>query len=493
MSVTRPILALCGLLFGASFALCTEPVRQPNGPGKAPPELRAGYLERLKEQKASIPASLPKLVQRELAKLYEDRTNAFLELLDNDLLLFDHPINAEVERIVAVLLEPLPADERDIRVFVLRDETPNAFSIGNGTIMFTLGMLERVQNEAQIAFILAHEVAHERLRHAETDMLNYAQSIHDKEFQKQLMSAYRSTYNKVEKLQELLIGFSLDKRRHGRTHEYEADSTGLDLLQRTNYQLSAAVTTMDVLLACDKEYFSNTLDLHNAFSRTGDAFNSDWILRRGPSLGLSDRERGALDDSLKTHPDCELRREVLGSQVANLGGDRGVAAIMEAERFERLQLMARMEVIDLYLYQGNPARAMYLSLRLLEDEPENAYARAVVGIALGSLHHYQTNRVVGKVLEQPHHTYSDSYNLISRMLGELRLKDLAALGLAWMAEDRANGTDDPELLLALAITSKATGSTDETKEYADRYRELFPEGRHIDRLKRWVDAPVTNK
>jgi hypothetical protein len=69
---------------------------------------------------------------------------------------------------------------------------------------------------------------------------------------------------------------------------------------------------------------------------------------------------------------------------------------------------------------------------------------------------------------------------------------MAALGVAWMAEDRATATDDPELLLALAVTCKAAGMTMETKQYTDRYRELYPEGRHIDRLKRWIDPP-TNK
>jgi beta-barrel assembly-enhancing protease len=55
-----------------------------------------------------------------------------------------------------------------IRVIVLRDPTLNAFAMPDGTVYVHTGLLARLENEAQLAFILAHELVHVTERHALT-------------------------------------------------------------------------------------------------------------------------------------------------------------------------------------------------------------------------------------------------------------------------------------------------------------------------------------
>lgn len=52
------------------------------------------------------------------------------------------------------------------RVVVVRDPTLNAFALPNGHIYLHTGLLSRLENEAQLAAILAHEMAHVIGRHA---------------------------------------------------------------------------------------------------------------------------------------------------------------------------------------------------------------------------------------------------------------------------------------------------------------------------------------
>lgn len=46
------------------------------------------------------------------------------------------------------------------RVRVVEDPAVNAFTFGGGLINVNAGLIARMENEAQLAFILAHEIAH---------------------------------------------------------------------------------------------------------------------------------------------------------------------------------------------------------------------------------------------------------------------------------------------------------------------------------------------
>lgn len=48
----------------------------------------------------------------------------------------------------------------DIRTYIIREKTPNAFALPGGTIYITEGMLKALQNQNELAAILGHEMGH---------------------------------------------------------------------------------------------------------------------------------------------------------------------------------------------------------------------------------------------------------------------------------------------------------------------------------------------
>jgi len=82
------------------------------------------------------------------------------------LVLEDAAINAYLKGIGAVLV---PRDRQIENVTwkfrALRDPQPNAFALPNGSIYVTTGLLSLVDNESQVAAILAHEMTHVLRRH----------------------------------------------------------------------------------------------------------------------------------------------------------------------------------------------------------------------------------------------------------------------------------------------------------------------------------------
>ena len=65
------------------------------------------------------------------------------------------------EKIIAQLPEPVP-----LRLFLIKDDSINAFCLPNGSVYVHSGLLERVGSDDELAFVIAHEYAHLAARHS---------------------------------------------------------------------------------------------------------------------------------------------------------------------------------------------------------------------------------------------------------------------------------------------------------------------------------------
>src|SRR6266446_3196639 len=79
----------------------------------------------------------------------------------------DEPTNAYLQRVGESLV---PRDLKLEHVFwkfrALRDPVPNAFALPNGSVYVTTGLLALMDNESQVAAVLAHELTHVMRRHS---------------------------------------------------------------------------------------------------------------------------------------------------------------------------------------------------------------------------------------------------------------------------------------------------------------------------------------
>ena len=57
-------------------------------------------------------------------------------------------------------------DEFEYEFYIVEDPTPNAFALPGGKIFFHTGMLQLMDSEAELAGVLAHEIAHSVLSHS---------------------------------------------------------------------------------------------------------------------------------------------------------------------------------------------------------------------------------------------------------------------------------------------------------------------------------------
>jgi predicted Zn-dependent protease len=122
---------------------------------------------------------------------------------------------------------------------------PNAFAIGNGNVYITRGLLNLLDDEAELAEVIGHEVAHVGYRH-----IGYA--IEQSLGIGMILAVAEAIYSArkgdtlTERQQALVDGAnsvipSLVLNGYSRSHEYEADSGGFDFMVKAGYDPQGAV------------------------------------------------------------------------------------------------------------------------------------------------------------------------------------------------------------------------------------------------------------
>ena len=74
-------------------------------------------------------------------------------------------LDAYLDRVGKAVLAGKEIENVNWKFRVLRDPVPNAFALPNGSIYINTGMLALLEEEAQLASVLAHEVIHVTERH----------------------------------------------------------------------------------------------------------------------------------------------------------------------------------------------------------------------------------------------------------------------------------------------------------------------------------------
>jgi predicted Zn-dependent protease len=168
------------------------------------------------------------------------------EVLDNSGLLYQDPeLENYLNRIAKKLQTNSIAPEFQFQIKVLKDPNLNAFAFPNGVIYLHTGILTRMDNEAQVAALLSHEMTHCTHRHS----LRIIKSISDRPA---YIAAIQDSLAKISMVQEVarvlgVAGSMAAVAGYTRELETEADLVGLDLMAKANYDARETLKLFDYL------------------------------------------------------------------------------------------------------------------------------------------------------------------------------------------------------------------------------------------------------
>lgn len=169
--------------------------------------------------------------------LLNKSTEAHKMLESKGMILTDGEVNDFVRQTGARIMPPLHGTNVNIQFYVLKDSTVNAMAFPNGNIYINVGLLAKLQNESQLAHILAHEVAHVVQRHSLKSAINRSSTMIAAHITDLLLFGTSIGYLPYI---GSLSGFSQEQ-------ELEADKLALQYMSGANYDVKESVNVFKML------------------------------------------------------------------------------------------------------------------------------------------------------------------------------------------------------------------------------------------------------
>lgn len=261
------------------------------------------------------PNKYAKATQKKYEEIWDERLANIYGGIYNNNYVYSSEINSYLSSILKDIAKKnsqyLP---NDILLMLDRSADINAYTSGLNIVSVNAGLLEFINSREELAFILAHELAHNYLKHTDNAIEKSAEWLTSDEYTASLKDIHNAKYEKFSLLKKMAQNYSFDRKRHSRLSETNADSFAIVLLKNANMPFNAKwLLRLDSADAHYKKQLKN--DIPDYFKNYGIDINSNLLVKKGRGLStknynFQDSIITVIQDSLKTHPDCEKRYEL---------------------------------------------------------------------------------------------------------------------------------------------------------------------------------------
>ncbi|MFP5039804.1 M48 family metallopeptidase [Parasediminibacterium sp. JCM 36343] len=339
--------------------------------------------------------------------------------------------------------------------FFSKSSAPNAYSAGNGVFVFNAGLFYKLDNESQVAFVICHELSHIYFNHGEKRINHYITTLYSDEVQKQLRNIQKQEFKQRQALENLSKGFTFDNKRHSRDHEQEADSMAVVFMANTNFDVNGAITALAILDTIDGENSNTAQFLAETFNSPAYPFQKKWLSKEDGLLGghAALEVDKAMEDSLKTHPDCKVRIKALAGAVAKNNNSTRAQNPVNDSLFHQLQRWMPYETIEYFYSAKHYSPALYFTLQTLKAQHPNNILVTYTGNILNAIYASQKKHQIGKCIEMPSPGYSADYNSLLQFITNLYTDEIAGISYHFLKQYQQQFSTDKDFQYTLT-TSK---------------------------------------
>ncbi|MBL4710143.1 MAG: M48 family metalloprotease [Flavobacteriales bacterium] len=421
---------------------------------------------------------------KDYKEFHKERHEHLVNKIETGYYIYDDFFYVRLNKILQKIIASNPnyTNLDNTEILVERSVVPNAACYGNGIMVFNLGLISRLQNDDQLAFVISHELSHQILNHVDGSVKNKIDYLDSKEYKNKIKSIKNLEYNNNTVYESFLLDLSLKSSGRTRQKEREADSLAIVLLQNTNYKLNESLNLLAILDISDEPKYADTIDYKTQFSADSYEFQDAWLLKRN-GLAVQQEYDQELIDSLKTHPDCDLRISLLEKNFK-------LPPLQKHEIesvFKEVTIHSDFELIHSDLLDGRYGRVIENGFVLQNYYPDNDFLTAAIGISLAEIYFAQKNHSLRQFVPLPDDDYNMNYHRILLMINNIRLSDLKKVTLAYYNKNegiKSTSHDEQNEHLAYAsyLYLKLKNSELLEKTKTD-YLTLYPQGFFINKLK----------
>ena len=277
-------------------------------------------------------------------------------LLMNGKILYGDPVSNYLNQLLDKILEHKPELRKEVQIYALKSEQVNAFSTPKGTIFVNIGLIARCTNEAELALIICHELAHYTKSHTEDKL--------------------KMNPDKISNIDDFL-----KYRSQSRELELNADKYAfLDFFKDLGYSFEVFEDVFDLLqyayLPFEEKKITRAF-FENEYYQFPDNY---FLLNTAP---VTSREKYI--DTLSTHPNILNRRLELRKIVGQFPNPYTSTAFFE-KPFQEAKMLSQFESINQMIINHCYLEAYYNSCALQDLYPQHIFLKQTETAALYALY-----------------------------------------------------------------------------------------------------------
>lgn len=460
--------------------------------GSIPPE----FLESAKDKsEAEIAANDKEVLSKKQGKeFYVVQNYSLSNLFTSGVIYFNDDLTSYVNKVADKLLANQPDIRKKVNFYVTRSQVPNAFAWRDGSLFINIGLLNYLENEAQLAFIMSHEIEHYLAEHA---LLRYKKN---KDIEKDIFKRK----DEEESVMKML--------KYSRENELDADEGGLSIFLRSDYDPREAIRALELLGEMDDDKYSDQLDLIALLSTEAMAVDSSWIceIEEEDEEDVSDKRNGRKRrrdrntvrhqyeesdddddyedmaeeeddedlDPFSTHPSVKKRTKEMVKAISEMSDTTGAIYLLGETEFKRIKDVVSFEIVNEYRKDADYFRSLYEAWQLQKQYPDNLFLKETIARNLFWISYYFDLRSIDELMEDYEQYEGQAYGRFLCFFDYMDDDDMIDLSMAYLEQMHKENPDSDDIAIALARTMQLNRKKRDAKDLYKEFEKEYPDSKH---------------
>lgn len=369
------------LSFQLAISQSTTDYQRVTNTGSLPTQVFTKSSENYESTIQEIETDLSKSEKKSAQQFYLESGFSIDEMMRSGIILYNPEYNDYLAKITNELLKGYPSLKSEVHIYLMRSPVVNAFATAGGNIFISMGLVSMLDNEAELAYVIGHEIGHIAKEHG-LDFYLEAKEIDRK-----------SSNNSLLRKSSSFDANMVVKNLYSQNLETEADEFGIQSLMRTKYlaDTNTLNAVFDILKYAYLPFENESFPI-NYFESTNYVTSKNLKL---DSIKQISGEPEKLDKKAafkSTHPSIGDRRKVVNSYIENVSNDNRSPYLVSEAGFNNLRHVARYELPMFYLENHLYQDAIYAAYLGLKKDPENIYLQKIIAKSLTGLSKFRNSK-----------------------------------------------------------------------------------------------------
>jgi hypothetical protein len=153
--------------------------------------------------------------------------------------------------------------------------------------------------------------------------------------------------------------------------------------------------------------------------------------------------------------------------------------ILAKDLFEKIQSIARFELVEQTFLSSNYLRSIYEALSLLNDFPKNKYLHIKVSENLYYINSYNDLSIIDRIFFDQKKIEDEVYADFCCFINKLTKEDMRKMVFGFVQQQYQNYPSDERMLIIMAKTVEMVYDMEYAKSYYEKYVKLYVDGEHF--------------